>query len=163
MNATVISSIITGACTIGASVATYVLTRSSEYRHNALLPKDRRHAREGLWTGQIEKHLPKPGTPDVYRLSVSLQISGKRVLGDATSSVQIEGKPVEQPFKLSGGFLDNKYLKMDYLSRMSGILEFGSFIAELDSEGRVLHGRFIGYGRRTSGLISGVIRLEKAA
>ena len=161
MDATVLSGIIGGVCTIAAAIVTFALTRSTEFRYKALLPKDRRLALEGYWTGQIEKHFPKPGTPEVYHFRGSFQISGKQVSGDAIASVQVEGKKVEQPFMLSGGFLDNKYLKMDYLSRISGMLEFGSFIAELDSEGKILEGRFVGYGRRTRGLISGTIKLEK--
>jgi hypothetical protein len=162
MNPTVISSIIGGVSIIIAAIVTFALKRSAESRQKALVPRDRRNALEGYWTGHAEKHYSEAGTPTVYELEGDFQVSGKRVSGDATSSVQIEGKKVAQPLMLSGGFLDNKYLKMDYLSRQKEILEFGCFIVELDSEGKVLEGRFVGYGRRTKGIISGTIKLKKA-
>ncbi len=64
-------------------------------------------------------------------------------------------------FHLRGGFLFDRFLRMEYKNTKGHVVQFGSVVLELLAEGDELDGRYAGYGSISSTLVSGTVRLKK--
>src|SRR5262249_13847612 len=51
-----------------------------------------------------------------------------------------------------GGFYHEQFVKLDYVNPDADIIQFGTYIATLNAGGKVLEGRFLGYGPDTEGI-----------
>lgn len=71
----------------------------------------------------------------------------------------IEAMPGNMNIK--GGFLKDKFLKLDFRNKKPEIEQFGVFIFEMNSYGKTLNGRYCGYGPSQEKVIHGKIELKK--
>ncbi|SEH06301.1 Uncharacterised protein [Candidatus Venteria ishoeyi] len=89
-------------------------------------------------------------------------MSKKEVIG--TGEVDFPVSEVENHafnISLTGGFLHERFLKLDYKNTNLAAVQFGSSLLTLSSDGTKLNGRFLGYGAKTERLVFGEIKLQK--
>jgi hypothetical protein len=72
-----------------------------------------------------------------------------------------DGTCVNLSFRLHGGFLDNRFLRLQYETNDGSALQFGSILAELSPDGSVISGRYLGYGAYSGKIIGGTIDLRR--
>jgi hypothetical protein len=72
-----------------------------------------------------------------------------------------EGRQFHWDFDMDGGFLYDRFFRVDYKLDDPGKIIFGSIILELDTEAVVLQGQFAGYGYLSGSVISGSMKLNK--
>ena len=66
-----------------------------------------------------------------------------------------------QKLSFTGGFKDNRYISLTYISSDNSKIQFGNFILELSSTGKELKGKFVGFGDESNAVISGDVLLKK--
>ena len=94
------------------------------------------------------------GTLDI--LNIKYADSDKRATGST-------GKPSdpdirehkEISYSLSGNMVASSYLRLDYVSRDPGVIEFGTLLLKLPSTGGKLKGKYVSFGPITEELVNG--------
>jgi hypothetical protein len=109
----------------------------------------------GTWHGEL--------TQSTLAANVELQLrtSGKKVIGNAELRFTFDGKDRFLTLSLDGGFLYDRFLKLDYENTSSGTIQFGSIVLDLPAEPDKMTGRYVGYGSITGAIVSGQIVLSK--
>jgi hypothetical protein len=115
----------------------------------------------GNWQGSAYQEIGPDGNPLDAKLHYSLTASRKVVRGDGTYSIRWQDKDQVRKFTASGGFLHDKFLKLDYKNIDDSAIQFGSAILELSADGKKLTGSYLGYGATSERFIYGTIELEK--
>jgi len=158
MDPAVVAAWIGGGFSIVGPIATFFAMKAYEGRFLEPLQADRKRALAGQWRGTIVQ------TSLMSDLSVSLEVSGRKITGAAELRFVLKGQDRHLVLRLVGGFLHDKFLKLDYTKKNNdGSIQFGSLIVELSSDARTLHGEYVGYGSITNAIVSGAISLSKEA
>jgi hypothetical protein len=155
MDSTLLTGIIGGICTISAAVISPLALKYSETKDWVSIPRDRRNALQGKWSGDVVQYLAD-ATIRKFTVEITLVIKGKRING---IGIIIADKLYH--VTLDGSFRNDKFLKMDYQNKDPNIVQFGSFVFHLDDEPKDLVGRFVGYGHIAKAIIYGTCELKK--
>lgn len=72
-----------------------------------------------------------------------------------------DGSHVKLQFRLRGGFLHDRFLRLEYENRDNAAIQFGSVVAELSADGKTISGGYIGFGAQSQRIVTGTIALTK--
>ncbi len=125
------------------------------------MSKGRRKAINGSWHGTFHQEVGPGGQPLDGDYSLQLSTSRRTIKGDGGSRCQIGDKKYESRFAVVGGFLHERFLRLNYDRVDETALQLGSLMLELGDDGLSLRGRFIAYGFLSQRLIYGSIELTK--
>lgn len=158
MDAPVIAGLITALAIVVSPIVAFMYTKFHEERNLQPLAADRKKALTGHWRG---KSVQPSMTSD---MDVRLEVARKKVKGLAELRFQFDGQERRVSLKLDGGFLHDRFLKLDYAKKESdGAIQFGALVVELSEDARSLRGKYAGYGSMTRDIVSGTIELEKVS
>ena len=116
------------------------------------IPQNRQESLNGNWEGQISQPL-FPAANVNLRLEV-----GKK---DVQGQIQYADGSAIRVFQVSGSFHSDRFLKLDYAPEDKAAIQFGSCLLELQSDGRTLRGKAIGFGPQSGAIVSGDLTLDK--
>lgn len=122
------------------------------------LASTREEAVSTVWTGE---HSYQTGVfasrmKNPIPIKLSLKNNGRRVTGTA----HYKKNDTETKLLLSGGFFNDKLLRLEYTNSQKHQLHFGFFLLELNGEGNKLEGAIIGYGRSPDKIFTATIELS---
>lgn len=159
---TITAAIIAGIFAIIAPILTYIFTKFYDNRDLLVISQNRKAALNGAWHGKIFQAEGIRGQPVQYPFNIDLSVNKKEVHGIGKVNFPIS-KTETHVFNVSllGGFLHDRFLKLDYKNTNPAEMQFGSLILNLSSDGKKLSGRFLGYGAKTEKLVFGELTLEK--
>jgi hypothetical protein len=148
VDATVIAALIGLTGTTTTPLITHLV--GSANRSRAFRPPDeaRRKAMRGVWVGAGHQEDGPGNKPIDFHAKFELDWRGKVVEGKYTFSFLRPGSmnPVMESLPLAGGFLYDRFLKLDYYDNASGKVQFGALMLELDLSGAALSGIEVGFG-----------------
>jgi hypothetical protein len=122
---------------------------------------DRRDVR-GLWRGNLQQHDVDPAD-DLIVKTVEMRFTPYlwTLKGTAYLSGTSKGADFNVDLNLRGGFLDGRFLKVEYTHADRTHVQFGSIVLVLSDNGKTLTGRYAGYGSLTGKIVSGIISLTR--
>jgi hypothetical protein len=163
MEAPVIAAWITGGFTIVAPIITFIATKAYQNRFLLTISPDRRRAIEGTWKG-IAKQAYGP-TPEPFEAQVTLDLStGRtRIKGTGHFVTRFGTDDFDWEFRLTGGFLHDRFLRFNYNTVSRNVVQFGSIILQLHANSKRLTGLYQGYGVISENLVHGTLELRKVA
>lgn len=155
----VTAAIIGGAFAVVAPIIAYFVRRVADAWLFQRIPRDRRTAIEGHWSGSMEQDFR--GRRVTYPGDLELEVRGRSLRGTLHVSLTFAGQKVEPTFNMSGGFLHDRFARFDYTSKAKGSVHFGAMILELSPTATELTGNFVAFGAYAQQIVSGPIRLTK--
>ena len=156
METAVITALVAGIASIASALVAVVVKDVLERRSLKPIFGERRKALTGYWKGTIEQ-------PNLTAdLTVHLVASHKEVNGIADLRFPFHGKDHHLVLSLKGGFLYERFLKLDYKKDNEGVIQFGSLIIEFAEDSETLKGKYSGYGSLTKSIVSGEILLSRS-
>jgi hypothetical protein len=157
MDSPVIAAFVAGCFGIVSPIVTFVVTKQYEKRFLQPISRDRAHALVGKWQGKIiQENL-------TCEIELNIEAVRRKVVGKATIIRIVEEKKKLVNLDLDGGFLHDRFLKIDYKNSDSGTIQFGSMTLELEADPKSMTGRYSGYGSFSKCIIFGVIEVAKVA
>lgn len=164
MDDTIIAALIGGVFTVVGPVATFLVIRYVDNRDKQVMPFGRRAIMTGKWSGTTVQEFGDYSSLD---LPIVLEAVANRKTIKGEFRVQYpkhENRPAhEDEFSFKGGFLYDRFLQLDYISKAEGRIQFGSAILELSPSGEVLLGRYAGYGAFSKQIVAGYFKLRRTA
>lgn len=130
----------------------------AEYR-----PIRRAAAINGLWKGTAYQSKGLNGNPMDYPIEMHLTVKRKTIDGSLTICPPDRDETRLHKFNVTGGFVYERFLQINYISEAPEVIQFGSALTEIDATGTKMIGEFIGYGARSEAIVSGTVELEKPA
>lgn len=150
------SAIITA---IGGFVAARATTVSEADDLNVIGP--RAAALSGDWAGTYEQSSAK-GKSVSGRVSFNLKPKKRLIEGSGQMQETLpDGKTVTVHFKIRGGFLHDRFLRLEYENSDDSAVQFGSVIGEFAPDGRSISGTLVGFGAHTGEIVTGGIKMQK--
>jgi hypothetical protein len=119
----------------------------------------------GRWKGEAVQEF-KDGTKIPATLEGELdkdKDDNDRVKGKLRYSFEFCNEKITAAFKVSGEFLYDSFLRLDYINVDDFVMQFGAVVLELDSIGSNLKGKFVGYGAISNKIINADVYLKKVA
>lgn len=164
MDTTIIAAIIGGVFTVVGPIATFLVTRYIDNRDKQVMSFGRRAVMSGKWSGTTTQ---ESGNYSSFALPIFLKTVANRKTIKGEFRVQYpeyKNRPAhEDEFSFQGGFLYDRFLQLDYISKTEGRIQFGSAILELSSSGEVLLGKYAGYGAFSKQIVTGSLELKRTA
>lgn len=160
MDSTILAAIISGALGLLGSVSGYLLKQYFDNRVFLPVRFDRRSSINGEWTGTTYQDINKLGAVE-SSVTAKLSAKNRQIRGELTVDPGIPDIPLRDVYELTGGFLYNRFLRIEYQTTTSNAVEFGSFVVELSADGRRLEGMFVGYGAFSEQIVFGRVVLNK--
>lgn len=117
----------------------------------------------GYWEGSVTQEFHENSTITAAAVVRFTRVEGATLKGHVDYVYQVEGKPIHERFHLSGTLVHGNLLKMEYHSADASIKQLGSGVMELNPTGKILRGKFAGFGARSNRIITGSFHLEKKA
>jgi hypothetical protein len=155
----VIAAWIAGTFAIVAPIITYFVKRAADTYLFQSISKDRRAAIEGHWTGSMGQEFR--GHQVAYTGMLQLEVHGRTLRGMLHVTLKFGGQTFEPIFDMSGGFLHDRFARLQYTSKAKGSVHFGAMILELSPAATELKGRFVAFGAFSQEIVSGPIQLVK--
>jgi hypothetical protein len=155
MDSTLIAAVIGGGFTIAAIILTPIAQQYIDGKKIFPISKSRAIALEGLWNGMVIQCLPD-ATVRTINVDLKLRTKGNSILGTALLTLD-----TLYYVDLKGSFRNDRFLKMDYENTNKYIVQFGSFVFQLNDESNSLIGRFVGYGQVSEKIVYGEARFTK--
>lgn len=158
------AAIISGIFVIVAPILAYIFTKHYENKDKDFLTisQSRKIALDGSWNGKVFQAEWLNGQPINYPFTITLDVSKKEIKGTGIVHFPMSKTEIHSfNISLKGGFLHDRFLKLDYKNTNQAAMQFGSLILNLSSDGKKLTGRFLGYGSKTEKLVFGELKLEK--
>lgn len=121
------------------------------------IPHQRRAQLAGSWRGTTHQARGPSGEPIEVELITDISVSWRRV----TTSTRMRGGGIELKSKAEGGFIWGDYLVAHYKNVNPALVNFGTVLLRLSSDGKRLNGRMVGYGARSEALVHGEVELIK--
>jgi len=155
--ATLTGTIIGAASAIIGSLLTVVVKHWLEQKQSIFkdLPPRRRDAISGHWDGRVYQAEGPSGPPIEFDVEIRLNTDGMKVEGEGY--FEWEGRATK--VLITGGYIDDYYLKLEYKDADYRILRYGTFLLQISPDVRRIVGRFLGYAAEKEGLIYGKIEL----
>jgi hypothetical protein len=160
MSEGLLGAVIGAAATIVAVPLTVFLTRAIDRRD--LLRIDRaRRALAGKWRGTLEQY--DDGARDVQVLVVEMDLSvrRKRVSGTGHFVATFKGSEVVVNLVFEGGFMHERFLKLEYRNDDVAAMQFGTAVLDLMPDGRELVGSYVGFGSLNRRIVTGKLIFTK--
>lgn len=159
MDSTILASLIGGFATVAAGIIAVIVTRMLD-NPLGLSKNERQAALTGLWSGIVDV---ERGLGGQQQIAVTLKSTGRTVRGKGTVRGHLpSGEEISEPIVLVGGFVHDKFLKMEYeMEAQLGSIQFGYTLLELSPNGHILDGLFLGHGATSRILVSGSVHLQK--
>jgi len=156
MDLAILTAIIGGVFTVGASIVAVIVTRLFDnpmgFKKNV-----RQAALIGHWDGAVHQE----GGQE-YHIALQLKSRGRTIRGEGVVHGLYQGGNITEPLTVFGGFIHDRFLKIEYtMEAQLGSIQFGFSLLELSPDGRTLSGSFLGYGALTRGLIHGTLHIQK--
>jgi hypothetical protein len=148
------------AAVVGALV-TVILTKWLESGSRLWMGGDRRRSVNGRWRGTLQQIGSQLSDVQAHTLDMSLDPQWRTIKGTAFFIASIGGKDITVDLRIRGGFLYERFLKIDYFHSDSAHMQFGTAVLVLSDDGRTLSGRYVGYGSLTKQIVTGLIELAK--
>jgi hypothetical protein len=123
------------------------------------ISRDRRAAIVGKWSGTMEQDFR--GRKVTYPGDLVFAVHGRELRGTLHVTLVAAGERLSPTFNLSGGFLHDRFARLDYVSQTKGTVHFGAMILELSPAADALTGRFVAFGAYAQQIVFGPIRLVK--
>jgi hypothetical protein len=158
MEAPIIAAIISGSVAIVSPVITYAVTRVYDRRRLGKI-EGRRKAMVGVWKGNIVQNMK--GALLSMSLEITFTASNKVIEGSGEFISPTTNELAK--LKFTGGFYHEQFVKLDYTNPDELIVQFGCSILKLSSDGRMLEGRYVGYGATTNQIVVGEVSLRRTA
>lgn len=157
MDSTILASIIGGISTVGAGIIAVLVTRLLDNPMGF-----QKNVRQAALTGSWEGDVHQEGGPD-YRLILQLKPVGRTIRGEGNLRGVHQNRNVNEPITISGGFVHDRFLKLEYtLESQLGSIQFGFALLELSPDGQALTGPYLGYGALvTRGMVNGTLHLQR--
>lgn len=121
----------------------------------------------GRWKGRIEQ--PEyPGGAISFEMNLEFQADRSPTKGRAWLSAGLSaahrGGPltVRLEFVLLATFRHSQFVKLEYWSDDTGMIQFGTMVLRMNDQGNELRGRLVGYGSVSEAVISGLAVFKKA-
>lgn len=150
------AAIISGLFAFFGGLVTFFVTKLYEQRHLLAISSDRKKSLVGRWKGKV----CQPNISE-YDIELTLSVTKHKVSGEARLE-HLEGEATRiVKLSLDGGFLYEKFLKLDYKNTDSSNIQFGSITLEVSSNSKRMQGKFSGYGSTTESVVGGDMSLEK--
>ena len=127
---------------------------------------DRRAALVGCWQGELMQG-GVLGETLRLRLRLDVTAASKEIKADAQVVGPMPGKPELGPdhiridWHLTGGFFHDSLLKLDYQHKNPAVVQLGTVILRLHSDGETMTGRVIGWGHITQTIVGAEVTLRK--
>jgi hypothetical protein len=166
MDTSIKVAIISGLFALLAPIITYVVTKELEDRYFEQMPYERQNALSGRWEGMMYQEVGFDGerleVPMEIPIDIEATVSGRRLEGVSKVKFPLpNGETDTSLVNFTGGFLHDRFIKIDYKNSNLATIQFGSMILELNSRGNMLSGRFLGYGDFTEVLVFGKVKCQK--
>lgn len=142
---------------LGTVVGAIAAVVAQQFLSNRLLApvSDRGTTLDGSWIGTLSQ----PGlTADA---TARLTAGRKQVTGMVDLHFERNGERHHLALELRGGFLHDRFLKLDYVKDRLGSIQFGCVVIGLSDDGNSLEGKYAGYGSITRSIVSGTILLTR--
>lgn len=141
-----------------AEKATYSLISTLKELEDHI--KSRMRSVSGSWEGNIQQFRSKKDKVTEYKAALRLFVTTK---GQVSGVITGFWDDVPHNFKVTGGFSYERFVQLSYNSEDYSSIQFGTIIMELDTLGREMIGRMVGYGAISKSIVSGEIILHKVA
>lgn len=155
MNPTIVAAYVSGGFAVTGPILTYFITKAYERRFLEPIGRNRGEALNGNWQGTIVQ------STLIADVDIRLHAKNKEIVGEAHLRVQFDGVAHAITLAVTGGFLYDKFLKLDYKNTNRGTIQFGTMVLELAPHPSTMEGQYVGYGSLTESIVSGQILLTK--
>lgn len=112
----------------------------------------------GVWKGIVHQHIYVNDEPLDYPVEFKLKVSAK---GNFNGTVTLFFPVGEFDFKLTGGFLYERFIQFSYYGTDPGIIQFGAAVLELNASGKSMSGKWVGYGAQSQSIVDGEVLVNK--
>jgi hypothetical protein len=121
----------------------------------------RRTVLTGSWSGTgLQKK--GPGNKSLkFPFEMHLSVSGRVVQGTGSAQFKLMDEEINARFEVHGGFLLDRFLKLDYRNSDGSVVQFGSFVLLLDDGEKLLTGTLAGYGFKSKRPVAVELELRK--
>lgn len=159
MDSTIIAAIIGGISTIVAAIGTFALTRLLDSNALPGARNVRQNALTGHWKGEVRQEGGVRGIPINMQLDLKLKSTRRMVRGEASFTGTFQNQNFNVSANIWGNFVHGRFLKLEY--EYPDLVQFGFILLELSPDGRILEGRWTGFGSASRELIYGSVQLQK--
>lgn len=161
MDNKIIAAIIAGIFALVSPIVTLFVKRLLDERSFRPISKSRRQALIGNWKGIGKQDEGPDGIPIEFPIDLDIAAGNRIVTGVFSTHLQTPQGSSIGIFELNGGFLYDKYLRLNYTAKDTSRIHFGAFVLELGSKGRTLAGKLVGYGADSEKIVFGTIEAKK--
>ncbi len=161
MEPIVIASVITGGCTIFASIITlFVFQNRSRIFCKTIKGGRGKSVTERKWKGKI---YPESELDAIYDTELKFTYSNVRkfIRGKLIFQAKHKDEYYEVHLNLTGGFYTESLLKLDYKASNEARIQFGSIVLNLNANADEMTGRYIGYGGWSDDIAAGAVYVKK--
>lgn len=157
MDSTILASIIGGITTLISPFITLFIKNIFDNRIFKVINSNRKDILKGHWKGKIIQ------TPEInnnffeFKLTIHFTPHRKKIYGQA----KLETLDSMHDLNLSGGFQTNDMIILSYNNPSNKLIQFGTALFTLKSDGTHIEGKFVGYGPSTQTIVNGTVLLEK--
>ena len=134
-----------------------VRIKESENLLTHLTPRTKRLI--GIWKGGFIQYGTLDEIDYEVKAEVEFLLKDEKLIG--TAKLEIINAEDEISLKFENGFFNGSILKIDYFQVDEFVNQFGSFVLKLDSNGKYLKGKFIGFAPSNESVVRGDVFLEK--
>lgn len=159
MDSAVTAAVIGGLSTISASVLTLLVQGYLRSKKHVLPPNDRLAAIEGTWSGLTQQDRGPEGQPIAVELEAKLAVRRRSISGTA----KVKWAKILLDVNLTGAFVTDSIIKLEYASTVSGVMNFGVLFLALSANGQTLKGMMLGYGSESERIVFGTTEVTKRA
>ena len=123
---------------------------------------DRAHLFAGTWMGTYHQAEGPEGVPVDGSVQLVFEKPDRILTGIGTLAFKrSDGTVFNLNIKFHGGFLHNRFLKLEYENVDTGAVQFGTFVAELSPDGRRISGKYVGYGAQSERIVTGTATISR--
>jgi hypothetical protein len=159
---TIVTAVI-GFWQTASPVLVYFVTRPADTLFDPI-KADRVAAIEGSWSGTIQQEFY--GHEVTYSGDLDLEVHGKTVGGILKTDLMDKDCPngrCQSTFVMAGGFIFDRFTRLEYGSKTPGSVWFGAMILELSpADAKELKGNFVAYGAYSQRIVTGHVEFRKS-
>lgn len=162
MDPAIIAAIIGSVFAVLGPIITLLITRYLDNRGNLTISTGRQAIINGQWKGMLKQ---LDGRSGIAPITVTFVAKRKKVYGSTLIQWPADqhSAAYDAEFDFEGGFLYERYLRIDYVPKKRHRIQFGAMVFELSPTGETLSGKFVGYGAFSKDIVSGYIELERVS
>lgn len=161
METPIVVAIIASATALVAPVVTFIVTRAYEGKFLQPLSASRIAAVQGKWVGEALQTGANSSASIPASVIANIHVKNKKLLGKVSFRIKHENIENEGEFDISGGFLYERFLRLEYNPQGNSGIRFGSIVMELTENDERLAGRYVGYGAYSNEIVTGSLSLAK--